>query len=937
MNTTMTRFESMRLSAPVLLFLLMVLFTSVSEVAAQRQLDGGVAIVLDDGTVPTPTTIRIAAPTSFFPGARADSLLFSWQWTLPIGPAPQGADVGATINAPSDDRYFLVADTAGISTWEQIYNNVNNFWLPAGNAGTTPGVGSNFVGTTDSTAFLLYANNQRVARYAPVLLGPNIIYGSDANSIITGVSGGTIAGGGSAANPNEIDDAGTNFDNFASVGGGEGNRVRSGASQDAVGGSVPGGFDNLVTREDAVAVGDRNTASGPFAVALGRQSTAGGSYSFAAGRNVTASASWSTALGDSVTASGNRSLALNKLTTASGQWSLATNRATVAGSNHAFAFGDSTTASSNVGLAGGYAVTATGGSNRMVLGRGLQSSSRLTNSTNNSLFVGFNDVGSAAGNNAALAVVGANVGVGTTSPGSRLTVQASTNTGAGLPVGVNAYALDVHDVTNNVLGSHLFVLHSPNVGHYNPGGAASANGAIIGIGDPLNGALNTGIDGADPTTAADTARLVIRGWGTTDASYALLVEDSGGVDPLFGIRDDGKMLLKTAVVDDFDGFNFNGDVGPSTSGIRDAANTFDLGSCDFEFRDAYIGRNVRFDYGRAILTHDGTNDYFEMQVVDTSVIGTVSTSQTSDNGSWTPPAVLGVHSASQTLSAGGTGAIDSIDIYLDAFTPSSPMTVTVSDGSNSTSLTITTPAVSAAGYLSFSLDPLNLNDACSESLTWTLESPQPFTIAIEDRTPCVTGNSSDRARFDYDGDQGWSNTSGAYGGGSADITTAAGGTAPVVQYDTLCGAGNAGYGNCFTGGTLCGAPGTSSPTSFIQENPQNPGNTSAISVNTFPIDYRFRVYRVKTPSTALAIETGATTNYRTRIGQGSAAPDGQLDVQSETGAVIVPRMTAAQRLALPAITGSIVYQTDAPAAGAGAGTTQGIYGYDGSIPGWKLL
>ena len=901
----MTKISDFRRALLALLPLLLLLPTMAE---AQRQLGGGVAIVLEDGTIGAPERITVAVPSSLFPGARADSLLFSWRWTLPTTVAPPATSTGVIVIP--DDRYFMVADTSGASTWQQIYMNNNNFWIPMGNGGTTPGVGSNFVGTGDSTSFELYANNLRVARYSPVQFSPNITYGSDANSMLLGVAGGFIGGGGSAANPNRLNDARSDL---GTIGGGEGNTMSGNSPSSA----IPGGFGNVVSGSFSTAMGLGSSASGIYGAALGMRSVAG-TYAFAAGRGSSASGTSATALGDSSTASGSSSVAMGRKAVASNSYSIAMNRGTSSTGSVSLAFGDSTTAAGNRGMAGGYAVSATGGSNRMILGNGLQSSSRLTNGTDNSLFVGFNDVGTAAGNNAAFAVVSNKVGVGMTSPGSRLTVRASTNNGTSLPVGTNQYALDLQDATNTSPGSHFFVLHTPNVGHYNPG-TTPVNGAIIGIGDPLNPTLNTGGD-ADHTL--DTARVVIRGWGTTDESFALVVEDSGGVDPLFSIRDDGNMLLKTATVDTFDGFNFNGHVGPATSGIRDAANTFDLGNCDLEFRDAYIGSNIRFDYGRSFITHDGTNSLFDFQIFDTAVVGTAGDFQTSINGSHTPPNVAGNYVISQTFGgSGGGGAVDSIDVYFNAFTPSAPMTITVDDGTNSTTLTITLPAVSVAGYISFALPPLNLLEGCDEELTWEISSPQPYTVAYYDRTPCVTGNASDRARFDFEGDAGWSNVSGIYGGGTANI----GG---LVQYDTLCGPANAGLGNCFSGGTLCGATGTSTPGSFIQQ----PG---VQMVNTRPIDYTFRAYLVKTPSSAIAIES-APNNF-TRMGQGSAAPDGQLDVQSDTGPVIVPRMTAAQRLALPAVPGSVVYQTDAPAAGAGAGTTQGLYGYDGSLPGWKLF
>ena len=46
------------------------------------------------------------------------------------------------------------------------------------------------------------------------------------------------------------------------------------------------------------------------------------------------------------------------------------------------------------------------------------------------------------------------------------------------------------------------------------------------------------------------------------------------------------------------------------------------------------------------------------------------------------------------------------------------------------------------------------------------------------------------------------------------------------------------------------------------------------------------------------------------VGIGTASPQGALDVSSTAGALIVPRMTTAQRVALTAVNGMIIYNTD---------------------------
>jgi hypothetical protein len=54
---------------------------------------------------------------------------------------------------------------------------------------------------------------------------------------------------------------------------------------------------------------------------------------------------------------------------------------------------------------------------------------------------------------------------------------------------------------------------------------------------------------------------------------------------------------------------------------------------------------------------------------------------------------------------------------------------------------------------------------------------------------------------------------------------------------------------------------------------------------------------------------GGTGANAVKVGIGTTAPAGALDVVSTTGAFIVPRMTTAQRDALAAVNGMIVYNT----------------------------
>jgi hypothetical protein len=136
-------------------------------------------------------------------------------------------------------------------------------WSLTGNAGTTPG--TNYVGTTDNKALELKVNGKRALRLQPGTYSPSLAAGHSQNYIAAGVSGGTIGGGGSSAQGNQV------LSDYGTVGGGRSNTVDGkeatvggGNSNDALddnatvggglsntanayGATVAGGFDNRIT------------------------------------------------------------------------------------------------------------------------------------------------------------------------------------------------------------------------------------------------------------------------------------------------------------------------------------------------------------------------------------------------------------------------------------------------------------------------------------------------------------------------------------------------------------------------------------------------------------------------------------------------------------------------------------------------------------------
>jgi hypothetical protein len=79
---------------------------------------------------------------------------------------------------------------------------------------------------------------------------------------------------------------------------------------------------------------------------------------------------------------------------------------------------------------------------------------------------------------------------------------------------------------------------------------------------------------------------------------------------------------------------------------------------------------------------------------------------------------------------------------------------------------------------------------------------------------------------------------------------------------------------------------------------------------TSDASFTFAYGRDFTTSTSDAVIFHNTVNP-IKVGIGTASPQGALDVSSTTGALIVPRMTEAERDALTAVNGMIIYNTTA--------------------------
>ena len=147
-----------------------------------------------------------------------------------------------------------------------------------------------------------------------------------------------------------------------------------------------------------------------------------GNYTFAAGYNTTASGNYAIALGSHTTANGNSALATGLTTTASGQYATAMGSGSIASGWYSTALGNYTTATAWASTSLGEMTTASGQWST-AMGRGIQASG------NYSFAIALSDQSGINVTQAnTMSIMGGNVGIGTTSPGTRLAVAGLTGT-----------------------------------------------------------------------------------------------------------------------------------------------------------------------------------------------------------------------------------------------------------------------------------------------------------------------------------------------------------------------------------------------------------------------------------------------------------------------------------------------------------------------------
>ncbi len=270
-----------------------------SVVAADVNGDGGLDLISANATDNT-LTVLLATPPAYqaaftgsgagltslnatnLSGILADTRLSSNVALLNSSPTFQGTVAASGFTGNGAGLTNLNLSTAGT-------------WGITGNSGTTPG--TEFLGTTDNQPLEFKVNGVRALRLEPNAVSPNFIGGYFDNRVSPGESGSTISGGGSQVinlfgiqqGPNTIDA------DFASIGGGDYNRIRTNADFSTIGGgnnntiqdnasgsTIGGGIDNTIQSNASYATipGGRDNSATNYAFAAGYRAKANHSGAF---------------------------------------------------------------------------------------------------------------------------------------------------------------------------------------------------------------------------------------------------------------------------------------------------------------------------------------------------------------------------------------------------------------------------------------------------------------------------------------------------------------------------------------------------------------------------------------------------------------------------------------------------------------------------------
>jgi hypothetical protein len=298
-----------------------------------------------------------------------------WQLIGNTGTTASSSPIGTTVNnnyiGTTDAKDFVIATDdlermrvmsggnvgigteAPLTTLHVVGPGLLATGTYTGTAGTIPtsGPGNRMMWYSGQAAFR--AGNVSGAQWNDANVGTNSV-GFGYNSTASGVSSTALGSNTIASGTNSTSmGTGTTASNGEATAMGD-NTLASGPQ------SLATGYGSIASGSQSVTTGTNTTASGAQSIAMGYGTVASNAQSTATGTNTTASGAQSIAMGYGTVASNVQTTAMGDVTTASGVQSTSMGYGTLASGAQSTAMGDNTTASGPQSTSLGYGTTASG-------------------------------------------------------------------------------------------------------------------------------------------------------------------------------------------------------------------------------------------------------------------------------------------------------------------------------------------------------------------------------------------------------------------------------------------------------------------------------------------------------------------------------------------------------------------------------------------------